>query len=138
MKVVYYHITPETNLPDITEMKPFLAVLVIELHPATEWRESVSKWLVNSGCQYLMSWGEDRAAWEEAVDLANIAQFNSGEIPNDEMVLTVEHGDDAPELFFREVKTTATQDCIDFDNTLIIHISKLDKEEELLSLYSNA
>jgi hypothetical protein len=138
MNVSYTQLTPGNDLPDISGLKPFLAVLVIDDHSAPEWREKISSWLVKSGCRNMMSWGDEREAWDEAVDLANISQFNSGGIPVDELVLAVEHGSHALEQFFKEAKISASQDCADFTNVLLAHISKENKEQELISLYSRA
>lgn len=138
MNLNYLQLKHEALLPDISGFKPFLAVLVVEEPVTADWRNLVSRWLVKSGCLYMMSWGKDSIAWDEAVDMANIAQFNNGEIPEDELVLIAEHKDDTLEQFLREAKISATQDCADFVNTLILHISQVDKEHELLRLYSES
>jgi len=138
MNIEYKQLNPGSGLPDISGMKPFLAVLVIEDRAEPEWRDTVSKWLVKSGCKYMMAWGTDHTAWDESVDLANLAQFEGGEIPEDELVLATQHGDGSLEQFFAEAKTTAIQDCADFYHTLILHISWENREDEFKSLYSQA
>jgi hypothetical protein len=138
MDINYLQLKPGATLPDISSLKPFLAIVVIEESVEPAWREKVSHWLVDSGCRYLMSWGADKSAWDEAVDLANIAQFNRGDIPMDEMVLSVEHGNGALEQFFKEAKATVMQDCADFNNSILLHIFRENKEKEYLTLYSRA
>ena len=138
MNAKYIQLSPESKLPDISAYKPFLAVLVIEEHVTPGWREAVSQWLVGSGCKIMLSWGTELPAWTDAVDLANIAQFDNGEIPEDELVLAGEYEQISLEQFIKEAKFTATQDCADFTNTLIIHISEGSREQELLAIYSRA
>lgn len=138
MDIKYFQLIPMDALPSISELKPFLAILVVDEQVGAEWRDKVSHWLVKSGCKYMLSWGKDRAAWNESVDLANIAQFQNGQIPEDELVLTSDQNELSLDHFFTEAKITATQDCSDFDHTLILHISMENKEKEVLTRFSGA
>ncbi len=138
MKVQYLQLTPVMSLPDISGMKPYLAIIVIEQHVDPAWREAVSKWLVRSGCIYMMAWGTDCSEWDTSVDLANIEQFNFGEIPEDELVMTSWHENETLKDVFWQSKNSAEHACVEFSNTLILHISQQNKEQEYLALYSNA
>ncbi len=138
MEVRYLQLTPGTSLPDISEMKPYLAVIVIEEHVDPAWRETVSKWLVKSGCIYMMAWGTDSNEWDTSVDLANIEQFNYGEIPEDELVMTTWHENESLNNLFWQSKNSAEHACVEFSNTLILHISPENKEQEYLAMYSSA
>ncbi len=137
MKVHYLQLTPDISLPDISGMKPYLAVIVSENHVEPAWREMVSKWLVNSGCIYMMAWGLDCSEWDTSVDLANIERFNHGEIPEDELVMTTWHENESLKDVFWQSKNSAEHACVEFSSTLILHISPENKEQEYLALYSS-
>jgi hypothetical protein len=134
----YLQLIPDQALPDISVLKPFLAVLVIEEPVSQQWQDQVSRWLVKSGCIFMMAWGLNCSEWDDSVDFANIEQFNFGEIPEDELVMTTCHADEKLKDVFWQAKNSAEHACIDFSNTMILHISTENKERELLSLYSTA
>lgn len=136
MSTNYINLKPGSVPADITALAPFLAILVIEEKAEPGWRDAVSHWLIKSGCQNLLSWGMDHKDWDEAVDLANIAQFNDGEIPEDELVLTSEKDAETLYEFFKEAKNIIAQECTDFPNTVIVHVSGEEKEQDFLSMLS--
>ncbi len=137
MKVQYLQLTPGSSLPDISAMRPFLAILVSEEHAVSAWREAVSKWLVKSGCIYMTAWGHDCSEWDTSVDLANIEQFNSGEIPEDELVVTTWHEHESLKDVFWQSKNSAEHACVEISNAVILHISRENKEQEYLALYAS-
>jgi hypothetical protein len=132
----YLQLIPEGAVPDISALKPFLAVLVIEVPVSHQWQDLVSRWLVRSGCIYMMAWGLNCSEWDDSVDFANIEQFNYGEIPEDELVMTTWYEDDKLTDVFWQAKNSAEHACVEFSNTMILHISMENKEQEYLSLYS--
>ncbi len=138
MNIQYFRLSLETKLPDISGLRPFLAILVSEEHFDPAWRESVSKWLVKSGCIYMMAWGIDCNEWDTSVDLANIEQFNFGEIPEDELVITTWHETESLSDVFWQAKNSVEHACVEFSNSVILHISNENKEQEFLALYTNA
>ena len=136
MSLKYIQLKPEQAMPDIAVLKPFLAVLVIEDPVSQPWQDLISRWLVRSGCIYMMTWGLNCSAWDDSVDFANIEQFNYGEIPEDELVMTSCHEDETLNDVFGQAKNSAKHACVDFSNILILHISSENKEQEFLALYS--
>ncbi len=138
MKTNYFQLKPGEALPDISAFKPFLAAMVIQESVTQEWRDLVSQWLVKSGCLYMLAWGTECEKWHDAVDWANIAQFDHGDIPEDELVMTSWHEGQALSEFFSESKNITGNSCVDFASSLIIHISSLNKEQEMLSEYMHA
>ncbi len=138
MNIQYFQLTPETRLPDISGLKPFLAILVIDERFEPAWRKMVSEWLVKSGCIYMIAWGLDCSDWDTSVDLANIEQFNYGEIPEDELVMTTWNESESLKDVFWQAKNSAEHACVEFSNSVILHISKENKEQEFIASYSNA
>jgi hypothetical protein len=133
MALQYIQLKPEQAIPDISALKPFLAVLVIDEPVSQPWQDLVSRWLVSSGCIYMIAWGLNCSDWGDSVDFANIEQFNYGEIPEDELVMTTWHEDEKLKDVFCQAKNSATHACVDFSNILILHISSENKELEILA-----
>src|SRR5215467_8233133 len=88
MTLKYLHVTPESDLPDISYLRPFRSVVLIEEPINSEWRAKVSAWLVDAGCLYMMAWGNDCSSWDDSVDIANLEQFNYENIPDERFVMT--------------------------------------------------
>jgi len=82
---------------EIDDLKPFKCVVLISEDVSVGWRASVSKWLVNSGCLYMMAWGRECSAWDDSVDKANCERFDCGDIPDGQFVMTTWHDDDSLE-----------------------------------------
>ena len=72
----YIQIQNNSDLPDIKNLNPFRAVVVIDEAISDEWQIKTSKWLVNSGCLYMMAWGNDCSSWDDSVDYANLEEWN--------------------------------------------------------------
>jgi hypothetical protein len=138
MNVTYLQLKPGEELPELPKLKPYLAILVSEETAYAEWRDIVSKHLVRSGCIYMLAWGNECGAWEDAVDLANLEQFNFGEIPEDELVVTTGQKNETLKDVFEFAKNSAEHSCVEFSNTLILHICSQNKETELLIQYAEA
>ena len=81
-------------LPDISNLNPFRAVVAIEETVTQEWQSEVSRWLVESGCLYLMAWGNNCSSWDTSVDIANLEAFDYEDIPEVNFVMTTWHEDE--------------------------------------------
>lgn len=136
--LVYLRLEPQADPPVIASPTPFRAVLIAETHVATEWQALISDWLVRSGCLYLVAHGIDCSAWDSAVDLANIAAFDCGDIPDEGFVMTTWHADESLEETFWFAKNLAFHPTIELTRTLLLHIATSDRECEFLQAYSRA
>lgn len=90
MTINYLQLQPGAEPPDISALKPFRTVVVIE-ESSSEWQSLVSAWLVKSGCLYMMAWGKDCSGWDDSDDFANLEEFDSGDGPEDKFVMTTWH-----------------------------------------------
>lgn len=135
---IYLQILPETSLPDISELSPFRAVVIVEARVSTIWQENVSDWLVQSGCLYMMAWGINSTSWDDSVDMANIERFNFEGVPEDESVMTTWHDSDPLNDVFWFCKQDAVHPTVKLKNTLLLHISAQNREQELVRLYADA
>lgn len=131
----YIQISAEADLPSMTVYKPFRAIVVVEEKVSDEWQAKVSGWLVNSGCLYMMAWGIECSSWDDSVDHANLEIYDYGDIPDDQFVMTTWHENKELKEVVWFSKHCALHDHVNIKNTLIIHISNIDKEKELMDLY---
>ncbi len=134
----YFQTPAGSVLPDISALRPFRSVIVVEDEVSPQWQSSVSTWLVKSGGLYMMAWGQNCSSWDDSVDIANLEQFNFGEIPEDKFVMTTWHENEPLEQVFWFAKNSAVHPHIDLPNTVILHISRNARDEELLAKFTDA
>lgn len=136
--VKYLRLQPGGILPSVEDLPPFKAIVVIDDEVSQIWQWDVSRWLVQSGCRYMMAWGRECESWGESVDEANLEAFDYGEIPEDRVVMTTSHDDvDISEVFWFS-RHRAQHPFHDLRATVILHISSEDRKTELESLYEDA
>lgn len=136
--VQYLRITAEGLLPDVSYLRPYKSVVVVEIAVSPERQAAVSEWLVRSGCLYTMAWGHRCSSWDDSVELANAKNFNYGEIPDSQFVLTTWHEDESLKKVFWFAKNAALHPQAELNKTLILHIADNDKGEAYKELYKNA
>ena len=134
----YIQLDPGNDLPDISDLRPFKAIVVIEDEVPQIWQWEVSRWLVQSGCSYMMAWGKECGSWEESVDEANQEAFNYEDVPPEQVVMTTCHEDEELSEVFWFAKHRAFHPSNDLGNTVILHISGEAKKDDLQSLYEQA
>jgi len=132
----YLHLKPGQALPDNPMGKPYSAALVIEANVTSDWRNMVSQWLVESNCLTMMAWGKDCSLWDDAVDIANLEQFDYDDIPDDKSVMTMWHDKEDIIDFFASASWNIFNLHESAKNQLlIIDISENPRETEILKLY---
>ena len=134
----YVQLTSSSDLPDISSLRPFKAVVIVEDAVPPDRQAAICRWLVDSGCVYMMAWGERCSTWGESAELANRAIFDSGEIPDDRVVITTWHADEPLKEVFWFSKYTAMHPCFPLDNTVLLHLSPLEREHELSAEFAGA
>jgi hypothetical protein len=136
--VKYIRIQSGDDLPEISDLQPFKAILVIEDDVSQIWQWDISRSLVLSGCRYMMAWGPECGSWVESVDEANLEAFNYDVIPQDHSVVATSHEDEDLSEVFWFAKHRAHHPVHELNNTVIIHISGEEKKIDLQSLYKDA
>jgi hypothetical protein len=133
----YLQLSTTDELPEIAALSPFKAVVIVA-EPVTESRrQTVSRWLVESGCAYVMAWGDGCARWAEAVEQVNRAAFSGDEIPDERIVMTTFHARETLADLFWFAKHTAMHPCFELD-TLLLDLSAVNRAAELSALYAAA
>lgn len=124
-------------LPTIDASQPFMAVVCIEMDDVSvAWRSEVSAWLVDNGCRYAIAWGPSCSLWDDAIDEANLAAFDYAEIPEDNFVMTTWHEDEELSDVFWFAKNAARHPSIELNRRVLIHISEMNRETELLRMWN--
>ena len=98
--VEYVHLPSGLALPSLLA-KPRRIMVLIEQNVAPEWQDAVSKRIIESGCLYMMAWGQNCSSWDDSVDHANLEKFDYGDVPEEDFVMTTWHENEALcEVFF--------------------------------------
>ena len=139
MNVEYRHLRPNQLLPSLEIDSPFAAVLVIEAAVLADWQNLASKWLVDSGCLYMMAWGHKCSSWDTSVDDANLRAFDYGEIPDEAWVVTTWHDEEALEEVFWFASHCANHPTgVEILTTLIIDIGGNDRRDAMIAQFEKA
>lgn len=131
----FLHLRPDAPLP--VRALPGKVVLVIEAAVSQTWQWEASRWLVSSGCRYLLAWGKDCSSWDDSVDEANLERFYHADIPEDQFVITTWHEKEELEEVFRFAKHGTRHPVHDLREVLVLQISDYPRQEELEALYAN-
>lgn len=134
----YIQLISSNELPDISDLRPFKAVVIAEDTVTSDRQAAICQWLVESGCLYMMAWGQDCGSWDDAVNHANIEAFDSEEIPDDCVVITTRHEDESLKEAFWFSKYSAIHPCFRIENTVLLHLSPIGREQELGEKYMSA
>lgn len=86
----------------------------------------------------MMAWGRDCSAWELAVDVASLEEHGSGQIPDENFVMTTCHPNESISEVFWHSHFVAHHPTIALPVTVIIHVSEKPNEEGLVNSYSDA
>ena len=131
----YIQIQNKQRLPDVSHLKPFRAIVVIEEEVSSDWQYQTSRWLVNSGCFYMMAWGKDCSSWDDSVDFASAEINNYEEIPDESLVMTTWHKNDSIEEVIWFANHCAFHGDVEIEHSLILHISPQSRKDEILEMY---
>lgn len=135
MQFHYLNLNNNQNLPDNISLEPYKCIVLITEQVKSEWRDIVSKWLVDTGCLYMMAWGQDCSLWDDSVDTANLIAFNWSEIPEDNFVMTTWHENETLEDVFWYAKFAAIHSTVELNNILVLDIGYSHREAEIKKLY---
>lgn len=134
---VYIRISEKAGLPAIDQYRPFRAVVVLDAKYSDEWQDQVSRWLVDSGCFYIMAWGPECSSWDDSVDYAQIQKYPDG-APEPDFIVTTWHDREALESVFWFSRFCAFDPYGRIEHSLIVHVGDTDREAEFLALYAQA
>lgn len=134
---VYVRISEKAALPAVDGYRPFRAVVVLDAAYSDTWQDEVSRWLVDSGCLYMMAWGPECSSWDDSVDYAQIQKYPDG-APEPDYVMTTWHDKETLESVFWFSRFCAFDPYDLIKHSLIVHVGETDREAEFLALYAQA
>lgn len=132
MDARYLHLSPGSELPKQSIERPYAGVVILDVAISREWRDKVSRWLVRSGCLYMMSWGVNCVEFHDSVDCANIEEFDKEEIPVDKFVLTTWHDDEPLEEVLWFAQHSAHHEAIKQKRILLLDVSQQPRENVIM------
>ena len=134
----YVNIHRLTELPDISELAPFKAVISIE-EPAVELRQAeISAWLVEMGCRYVMTRGESCDSWRDSVRQANLEVFDIDTMDAKDFVMTTGHRYESLKAVFWYAKKFAKHPEVELKECVVLHLNNGDRSGEYQSIYQRA
>ena len=133
----YVHVRAPNELPEISHHRPFRAVVVLEINLSEADEAIIAEWLATSGCLYMMAWGQNCSSFHDAVDWANIRQFDPHVVPDEAHIMTTCHDNEPLEEVFWFAEFCANDPYVEL-NSLIVHVSDTDRGSALLSRYAEA
>jgi hypothetical protein len=136
--VEYFRIAEDALLPDVAMYRPFRAIVVLEGSYSDAWQQEASRWLVKSGCLYMMAWGDRCSSWDDSVDWETLEKFSYGDIPDEDFVMTTWHEKESLEEVFWFAGHCASHRDVDLANTLILHVSPTARRDEMLTRFRAA
>jgi hypothetical protein len=136
--VDYLHLPSGSPPPASEQTKPYRAVVVVEQILSPDWRNAVSDWLVQSGCCYMMAWGQSCADWDDSVDWASLVKHDYDIKSDDDLIMTTWHEDDSLDEVFWFAKTSAEHPTIKVDRTLIIDINESTRRDLMIDRFQKA
>ena len=138
MSYRYHRLKQGDPLPDLHGLSPFKAVIIIDVDVEPDWQSLVSRWIADAGCRYMVAWGKGCSSWDDSVDIANLEQFDYGDIPENEFIMTTWHEKESLEEALWFAKTAARHPTVKLENVLFLHIGTIDREAEISSLFAAA
>lgn len=88
--VEYIHLAAGSELPK-TVSTPRRVLVLIEQDVERDWQDAVSRWIVDSGCLFMMAWGRECSSWDDSVDHAKFEKFGYDDVSDDNFVMTTWH-----------------------------------------------
>lgn len=134
----YIPLKPNMPVGEINITAPFAAVVVINGKVTDDWRNIISEWLVDKGCEYMMAHGDDCSLWDDSVDWANLAVYDYAEIPDGKSVVTTWHENERLSDVFYFAKMCALPFSPNIKNIIILDIIDSPREAQILLKYKQA
>lgn len=133
----YIHLASGSDLPALSR-KPTRALVVADQLVDPEWQHVVSRWLIESGCLYMLAWGEGCSSWDDSVDVASLEIFDYGDVPEEQDAMTTWHANEPLDECMWFAKNCAMHSLVELERTVILHIGPAAREADLLAAYAEA
>lgn len=134
----YMHIHQGAELPDISACAPFKAVIVADYRVSPQRRDEISAWLVEMGCRYVMSYGENCESWTDSVRRANLEAFDLDDMSARDFVMTTSHTTEPIRWVIWYAKKMANHPENAFKELVMLHLADRERSGEFQVMYQKA
>lgn len=134
MELRYVHLSPEQSPPELT-CGPFRALVVSDVTVTKEWRHRIAKWLVASGCLYVIAWGLECEDWHDSVDWAVLEEFDFGDIPDHKFVMTTWHAIEPLSEAMWFAGQCAFHPDVELGATVVLDVAPAAREAEIMDAF---
>lgn len=134
----YCHLDPEAELPVLEGLSAFKAIVMVEADVPEMTRWDISRWLIESGCKFALTWGKDAVLWAESVDDASLEATDYEDVGDEDLVMTTSHEDDDLSEVFWFSQHRATHPAFELNETLIVHIAEAPRRDEIEAEFHDA
>lgn len=131
--VEYVHLPAGSKLP-LSVSQPRRVLVLIEQDVGQVWQDVVSRWIVDSGCLFMMAWGRKCSSWDDSVDHAKFEKFGYGEVPDDKFVMTTWHDNEPLSAAFFFARMCAFHPTIAMPLLTILDIRDEPRKSAILAL----
>lgn len=135
MKINYLRLKNGDPMPQDGFPRRHKTVLIIEGDVDRDWQHALSGWIAKSGCLYFMAWGDGCSSWDDSVDIASLKNCNPDGCPEEDLIMTTWHDEEALEEVFWFAKHLAKQGTGELQDILLLHIGTVDRKVEFERLY---
>lgn len=134
---LYQLVQSDVPIPFPSSLGKHRCLVLAERTVSNEYRDEVSRLLVDNGCLFAMAWGKDCSHWDDSIDNANIAKFFPGDIPVDQFVMTTWHETDTLEEVIRFAKFVAVNSHADepLNHLLVLDFATEDRADLIREIY---
>lgn len=133
-RVEYVHLPAGSELPTIAN-EPRRTVVLIAQEVEARWQDKVSDWIVETGCLYMMAWGQECITWDDSVDHATLRKFKYGEVPDDHFVMTTWHENEPLCEVFFYARMCACHPTVSLPLLTVVDIISEPREEAIRALH---
>jgi len=134
----YLRIAPGGELPDISHLAPFKAMVSLESAVGAQRRDEICRWLVAMGCRYVIAVGEDSDAWPGLVRAANLARTSVDALDAADFVMVTSHPHESPRAVMSFAKRAARHPEFVLEGLVVIHFAARDRAGEYEVMYRRA
>jgi len=86
----------------------------------------------------MLAWGHECSVWDDAVDWANVSEFDFKTIPPERFVMTTWHENETMEEVFWFAKNCAGHPTIPLELDLILDIASVGREANTMNAWTGA
>jgi len=133
----YLQIHPQQALPDLDNMTPFKAIVIVEEAVPETWHWEVCRWLAKTMCRHAVIGGRDCIEWAESLEDANMEAFDYEAIPDDRLLVVTAMEDEELEEVFWFAKHRATHSAYALVDAVILHVSGKQEKERFENAYES-